>query len=425
MVHLLLPAVSIEQRHPNFVSLVTQRKLRSARLLLQDVFEQMPIRDGGFVKDFQSTEFDPRVFELFTHELLREAGATFRVEGEQPDFEPTIRGTRFAVECATVNPTKIDGVAAPSPYKAVNPKDASLESIKDRALNEVPTRFGSALFGKGSRRFGPQKLRYWELPNTTGLPFVFAVQTFHEDGALGFSGTGLATYLYGIQHLPDWDEAGNLVIRQVKAAPHTKPSGVEIPSGYFNDPVNAGVSAVLWSNTGTIPKFARMALQGPYPDPDVAAFPVGSAGDPDPNAHAPRAFIYEVGDPEWPETWGEGCILFHNPNATSPLPKDLVANVANGALDAEGRYVETIPAGLHPFTSVTFFAIGENIEPTVERATELYEMMASTHAKSRESRGAGWWDGITGEGEISAYRSDCLVAEADGQREPSSEDSNV
>lgn len=370
----------------------------------------MRVRDGGFVKDFQSTEFDSRVFELFTSELLQEAGATFQVEGDQPDFEAHIGDTFFAVECVTVNPTKPGGITTPTAYKAVNPKDATLDSIKDRALNEVPTRFGGALFQKGSRRFGPQKRPYWELPNVEGQPFVFAVQTFHEDGALGFSGTSLATYLYGIQHLPAWDD-GKLVIRQVKAAPHTKPNGVEIPSGYFNDPANAGVSAVLWSNTGTIPKFARMALQAPYSDPAVAAFRVGSAADPDPNAHAPRAFLYEVGDPEWPETWGEGCILFHNPNAKHPLPRNLLRNVANAELDGQGRYVETIPAGMHPFSSMTFFGIGPSIEPAFERAKKLYELIADVHGESRATRASTWWEGIEGQGEISAYRSDSLISD--------------
>jgi hypothetical protein len=412
MAHLLLPVLPIERRHPNFVSLISQRKLRSARLLLQDAFVRMPVRDGGFLQDFQSTEFDPRVFELFVSELLRESGARFRIEGEQPDFEPTIGDTRFAVECVTVNPTKPGGVAAPVAYKAVNPKDAALESVKDRALNEVPTRFGGALFQKGSRRFGVDQLRYWDLPNVAGCPFIFAVQTFHEDGALGFSATGLATYLYGIQHLPDWDEDGNLIIRQMVAAPHVKATGVEIPSGYFNDPVNAGVSAILWSNSGTVPKFARMALQAMYPDPDVAVFRVGTAADPDPNAHAPRPFIYEVGDPEWPETWGEGCILFHNPNAKHPLARDVVKNVVNAELDGEGRYVETIPAGLHPFSSMSYFGIGESIEPSMEMAKKLYDMLDQGFAESRVSRASSWWDGIEGQGEISAYRSDSLVPRA-------------
>lgn len=409
MAHLLLPVVTPDRRHPNFVSIVSRRKWRSARLLLQDAFARMPQRDGGFIPDFQSTEFDPRVFELFVSELLQEAGATLTAQGEQPDFEPTINGVAFAVECATVNPTKPDGIAKPTAYRAVNPKDRVLDSIKDRALNEVPTRFGGALLEKGRRRFGKAKVPYWELPNVAGRSFILAMQTFHEDGALGFSATGLATYLYGIQHIPAWDEDGGLIIRQVKAAPHVKPNGSPIPSGYFDDPANAGIAAVLWSNTGTAPKFARMALQGPYPDDEVAAFRVGSAADPDPNAHAPRAFIYEVGDPDWPETWGEGCTLFHNPNATHRLPRNLLRNVINAEIDEEGRYVETIPAGVQVFNSTTFIGIGESIKSAADRATELFEMTSKVLGQSRETRGSTWWDGIQGEGEIGQYRSDSVA----------------
>ena len=65
--------------------------------------------------------------------------------------------------------------------------------------------------------------------------------------------------------------------------------------------------------------------------------------------------------------------------------------------------------------------MGESIEPTVEKAKELYVMIASAHANSRETRATGWWEGITGEGEISAYRSDSLATEVGEPQEPSPE----
>jgi hypothetical protein len=413
MPHLLLPQVETARQHPCFQALVAQRKFRSARLLLQDAFERMPVRDGGFIKDFQSTEFDTRQFEVFTSELLHEAGAVFAVHGEQPDFEPSIGGVEFAVECVTVNPTKIGDGAAVA-YRPVNRRDADIDDLRDRLMNDVPTRFGGALHSKRARRFKPGDRAYWELDHVAGKPLVFAVQTFHEDGALAFSGAAISRYLYGIVHKPSWDESGNLVIEQTKAPPHRKPNGTLIPSGFFDYEGAEHIAAVLWSNTGTIPKFLRMALQGPYPDDAVRGFRSGSAGNPDPNAHAPAAFLYEVGDPEWPETWGEGCILFHNPRALHPLPVDVMTNVSNAFIDEQGRYVENVPAGLHPFMSLSFFgATPEEHESAARVATEHYEAFNETNRQSAGTGARTWWDGFKTDGAVTSYRSDALLGEAE------------
>lgn len=404
MLHLLLPQVEPGKQNDVFSTLLRERKFRAARLLLQDAFERMAVRDPGFVKDFQGTEFDTRQFELFTSELLHEAGAEFRLNGDQPDFEVAIAGVEFAIECATANPTKTD--QAPKPYRAVNPRDADMADLKDRVANELPTRFGGVLHAKRMKRIKPKNQAYWELPHTVGKPLIFAVQTFHEDGALSFSSSAISTYLYGIEHTPAWDDQGNLIIKQTKAPAHRKPNGELIPSGFFDYDGVENIAGVLWSNTGTIPKFQRMAMQGPYPDPMVRAFRVGSAGNPDPNAHAPQSFAYEVGDEGCEETWGEGCVLFHNPNASTPLPHDVLTNVSNAYIDDAGRFVEIVPAGLHPFMSLTLFGATEaEHESAIETAERFYEAINATNETTAATRAPDWYAGRGAGEEINAYRS--------------------
>jgi hypothetical protein len=405
MPHLLVPIVPREKLHPSFAPLVSDRRRRSTRLLLQDAWKRMPIRDLNFIRDFQTTEFDSRTFELFTSELLHEAGATFTIGGEQPDFEPTIGTTSFALECATINPTK-DGGPAPV-YKATNQRDRDMDDLRHRVMHDVPVRVGGALRSKQLKRFQPGDRPYWELDNVRGKPFIYAMQTFHEDGALAFSSSAVATYLYGTLHTPEWDEHGKLIIRQSTVRTHVKDTGVEIDSGFFKQAQNAHVSGVLWCNAGTIAKFGRMALQGPYPDPDVHAFRVGNAVDHDPNAHAPATFIYEVGDPNWLETWGEGCTLFHNPNAVNPLPLRAIPNVADGYIDDQGRYVESIPPGMHPFMSLSFFALGDcEAESAAEHAASLYEVLNATNRQTAETKASKWWEGFDAAGDGHAYKSE-------------------
>lgn len=43
--------------------------------------------------------------------------------------------------------------------------------------------------------------------------------------------------------------------------------------------------------------------------------------NPEPNADKPLVFEYFV-DENCEETWGEGILVYHNPNALIPLPRD-------------------------------------------------------------------------------------------------------
>jgi hypothetical protein len=408
MAHLLLPAVPRPKRHPAFVELLSRRWLRSARLLLQDAFARLPAREHDFVQRFQSEEFDRRTFELFVSELLYESGAHFTANGPHPDFEPTIAGVSFAIECATANATSAGG--PPRPYRAIDPKVGDMAKLRERLMNDVPTRFSGILAAKQAKRFKPNDLAYWELPHVAGKPFLYAVQTFHEDGALSYSGTAVATYLYGILHTPVFDADGKLIVKQSKVDSHLNRNGQLIPSGFFDDPDNRFVSGVLWANSGTIPKFARMAIEGPYRDDDVAVFRAGTEMDPDPNAHAPLPFVYHVGTGGHLESWGEGVVLFHNPNAAHPLPLDLMKNVCNAYIDADGRYVETTSIhSAHPYMSMTFGGHGAREIQAAERSAALYyETVAATVERIERTRSPDWWNGFKTGPEVRSYRSDSL-----------------
>ena len=110
----------------------------------------------------------------------------------------------------------------------------------------------------------------------------------------------------------------------------SSPGFLAWPSPDYN-PEN--VSAVLWTNAGTVPKIpGGWGLRDrTLPDPRCLGGSAWLAHDLDPNAHAPAPFAYIVGVPSAPaETWGQEATLFHNPTAKHPLP-------AGALRDGDGR----------------------------------------------------------------------------------------
>lgn len=198
---------------------------------------------------------------------------------------------------------------------------------------------------------GSLKAKYWDEPHVTGKPFVIAIEDFHEAGSLTTSSTPLARYLFGQEQQWYHDANGNLVITEHHVDVH-KNEVKQIPSGFFNLPDAENVSAVLFTNTGTIPKFLRMGHQGQYRDAGLNVLRMGTCYRHDPNATRPEPFMYEVGDPEAMETWRQGTALIKNPKALHPLPDEwLGAGIEVELID--GRSVTTWREPFIPYASMT------------------------------------------------------------------------
>jgi hypothetical protein len=361
------PSVPKKQLHPSFKLVQSSPRNKSTRRLMNDAFARFVEKDGNFVEQFQTTGFNTRTFELYVSELLHAEGFTFEGTEPQPDFCVSKNGVKVAIECTTANPTG----STLHVYEPMNEKDDDLEDIRLRQENEVPIRVAGALRNKMQHRLNKKKnpAAYWELPHVAGNPFVLAIQTFHEHGSLSFSNAAVVRYLYGIAHRPSWDEAGNLVINSEQVQEHAHEEKV-IPSGFFDLPNSENVLAVLWTNAGTVPKFTRMALAGPYPDEDVSMVRFGSMIDPDPNAHKPLPFAYIVGEPGSPaETWGQEANLFHNPKANHPIPVDLFDTVTNSEV-IEGQYVDHVTYDFKPIMSLSNLINGPGHRRAAEKIAE-------------------------------------------------------
>jgi len=295
--------------HPQFKHLRDLPGYASARGLLRELQENFVDPDGNFVEQFQTFGFDSRTFELFLSTMLSSTGHEIDRSADRPDFLVAKDGITAAIEAVTANPP---------PRKEIQPygifsEEQALEQTQLDFEHTLPIRLGSPLHSK-------LRKEYWKLPHVKDRPLVLAIQDFHIAGALGSTNTPLMRYLFGLGQRWWHDEEGNLTIENYELTSH-KLGDKEIPSGFFRQDGAENISAVLFCNTGTIPKFNRMAHQARYRTKGVRMLRWGTCYDRTPNASMPRPFVYEVGDPgEAPETWGEGTVLIHNPYALHPLP---------------------------------------------------------------------------------------------------------
>lgn len=310
------------------------------------VYARFVDKDGNFVEQFQTSGFDQRTWELALFAYIDDAGFLIDHSHSRPDFFCTKDGVAIAIEATTANPA--GGQTAPTTLEGLRRSATQSEGeILRRIQHEMPIRLGSPLFSK-------LQARYWELAHVAAVPLVFAIESFAAEDSLYFSDTGLGSYLYGLWALPWRTAGGDLVVTSVPVSEHRE-GGKVIPSGFFSQPDCEHVSAVLFANTGTMPKFGRMAIQEGLDCENIRMFRVGACYNHDPNASEPFAFSYDVAERprEWgfPEKWGEGMSMYHNPNALHPVPEALFPDIAHHRLEA-GRVTSTMPR-FHPFMSQT------------------------------------------------------------------------
>lgn len=326
--------------HEQYLTLRDSSAYEPARLLLKELQQTFVDPDGNFVEQFQTTGFDARTFELFLFAMFQESGHHIERGQQSPDFLLSKNGVTAGVEAVVAALPSNHGVV---PYQAIA-EEKSEEQVLHDIRHTLPVRLGSPLFSKLQKE-------YWKQPHMAGRPLVFAIQDFHRPGALISSSVALSQYLYGQEQNWYFTEKGELVISSVPLEHHE--SHKRIPSGFFKQPNAEHVSAVLFCNTGTIPKFARMGQEGRHRSDGVRMIRHGYCYDHDPNAVVPMPFLYEVGDPESDaETWREGTVLMHNPAALHPLEKGWFGAAIEEHW-ADNQSVATMFEPFMPYSSMT------------------------------------------------------------------------
>lgn len=298
---ILVPCVAPEKLHPNFRALLDGPSFSAARGLLAELSFAFKDRDGNFRKDFQTTGFDGRLWEIYLYAYLYEQ--KFQVDDKQPvpDFIAEKGAIRVAIEAVTVNPTP--GVTPPVPKTTAEEFELSRDYMPIKWAGPLTAKLGK---------------EYWKQPQVAGIPLVIAIHDFHGPGSMTWSIWSLSDYLYGVRSQPDES--------LVKVENHTLGKKT-IPSGFFSLPGAENISAVIASNEATLPKFARIGMIAGFGDPHVQLIRMGAVLDLNGMAVSRFSTETEVGTPS--ESWSTGIWVFHNPKATKPIDPDFFEDSLN------------------------------------------------------------------------------------------------
>ena len=330
------PAVAAERRHPSFRLLAEAERFGPARAAVSAMMRYHEDVDGNFVQLFQSTGFDARLWELYLFAAMTELGYARVGDVQAPDFVLNSPFGSLAVEATTSNP----------PHRVAVPMPEDREGFIDYLHNYIPIKLARALNRK--LRHDPP---YWNRREVRDIPFVLAVQDFHRAGAMRMVVPAATEFVFGVRH---WPMDGG--IRVERLAEHRYDGLVE-PSGFFNFDGAENVSAVLLNPQGTITKFNRMGYLAGFGDRAIRMVKSGVArGERDQGDPGPKRFRFEVHAPGYSESWVEGMVILHNPNARIALDPAMIPGAAHEFLQEDGRIMSLLPE-FHPLFSETVIEV--------------------------------------------------------------------
>ncbi len=325
--------------NPGFKALRDNETFTGARGIVEPMMRWYQDADGNFIEQFQTTGFDARIFELYLFAVFTEMDFEISRIHAVPDFVCSSPFGEFSVEAVTLNPSRDEAGNTVS-----QPPHDTVDEMRAYINEYMPIRFAGALKSKLEKK-------YWEKDHVAGKPLLFAVQDFSAPGSMMYTRSGFERYMAGYEHDYEKDADGKLIIKPKKVENHIWGTKI-VPSGFFRQECSEHVSAVLFSNSGTISKFSRMGVVAGFGSPNVTTFRLGLAVDHDPNATKPRFFRVQVDGDKYSEEWREGIDIWHNPNALYPLDPDLLPGMAHHMIQPDGNVVSYTP-DWHPLSSQT------------------------------------------------------------------------
>lgn len=320
LLDIFTPQLPNDRLHPNFLTLADGAAFSAARAVIAEMANVFDDPDGNFVRDFQTTGFNSRLWELYLFAALVEEGFKLDRSHAQPDFIASTGGQTIAIEATTVNPTIGDDGKPVEP-----PEPANSDDLEALLRNHMPIKFGSPLFQKLEKKD-------WERRHAQGLPYIIAIADFHGPQTMTWSGSALSSYLFGLGIEFDRAPDGGLSWSYVPIKEHLR-GEKRIPSCFFDQPNAENVSAVLFTNAGTLSKFNRMGVLADFGDPSVRLIRQGTALNPDPQSAVPFRFSTDIDDPGYHEGWADELQVFHNPSALHPLDRGLFPKATHHFLE--------------------------------------------------------------------------------------------
>ncbi|WP_254655412.1 hypothetical protein [Roseobacter sp. MED193] len=332
------PAVDEARFHPSFQILLEDQRYSPAREIIEAMMRYHEDVDGNFVQKFQTAGWDALLWELYLYATFNELRFIRVGTGPTPDF--VLRGNEggLAVEATSVNPSNV----GPNDV----PEDS--EAFKAYLENYVPIRLSNALRSKLNH-----KPPYWKQEGAEDVPFCIAVQDYHLQGSMRYLTSAATEYVFGVRH---WMDSGEHKIARIGTHRYGKKRA---QSGFFDLKGAENVSAVIINPQGTLTKFNRLGIAAGFGDPRVKMVRMGmKRNDTNSQAPFPTPFEEEVG-PQSSETWVEGMVVLHNPNARIPLDPDIIPGAAHEFLQRDGSIMSLLP-DFHPFVSQSIVTIEDD-----------------------------------------------------------------
>jgi len=315
--------VASNDLHPIF-RLLQKPENGPERDVLVDWAEGMPDRDGKFVKEFQKT-FESGLWELYLHACLKRLGHRIDFTQTSPDFTVTAPHP-FLLEAIIAAPER-----GGTPSFGAGPPElpSDLNEFNRLAALRICNSFVSKV-----RRY---RQYYQQLPGAADKPFVIAIAPFDRPASQLASNRPIIAALYGKyfdEETTIREQRDQVVHTSIRAL--TKPSGVEVPTGFFTDDTYADVSAVVYGPLATWGKLRALADA-----PDRAT--VFKTFHPNPGSLLPE--VRSTRKADYSEDLLDGLYVFHNPYAKQALPKDVFDHprVAQYVLDEDGTLYTFAP----------------------------------------------------------------------------------
>lgn len=313
--------------NPDFMLVKNSPEYSAAKNIIEPLMRWYADIDGNFVEQFQTTGFNQRIWEVLLYCIFTENDCVFDTSFNAPDFNLSyINGFNnipFSIEATTVN-KPVDRTGQPIPMPEVNREN--IDEYNNLLVNYFPTRYSGPLLAK-------LKKKYWEQEHVSGKPFAIAIADCQFKGAGNVSHDALPLYLYGFQQ----KVTSKGVEERENIGWHiwgTK----EVQSGFFELEGAENVSAIFFSPANDIDKFNRMGLKDGFNSNKYKIKRTVKS----PNIHTWKieSITKIVPTRKYTETWDEGLIVYHNPNALHPFPIYILPNathyhVTNGKLIAQ------------------------------------------------------------------------------------------
>lgn len=287
-------------------------------MYIDALYARMGDPNGNYMRDFQGTGFNARLFELACFAYLESAGFEIDRSFPAPDFIAERNGVTIAFEAVTVNPSEGNDLDI-SLLPLLRSTEPSIPL--DVTIRTTMLRISRALRKKLAHR-------YDQLSHCKGKPLVLMVAPFSEPGSVFYPDGCLIENLYGTPQ--NWPKTENIL-------------------PFFCLDNSTPISSILYCNPFTVSRFIRFATDF-RSSQNLIATREGQCFFRDDDLAS--SFVHHLGATQTPmETWHEGVTLFCNPFASVSIPEGLLPNTCTFSIN-EDKLLRKIEK-FHPVHSIT------------------------------------------------------------------------